>query len=149
MKKNIPILIALLILFALAYVVIEKKRQVVTKTPNHTFVLNAFTSHRGYEKLPDFLHKLNIIPPVMIDLSQKKYKGIALLFGKQFKNVYHPKQWEQYAYFSTYTLDEKGNVYLVPMPFISIYPTTFNLQKNIYKLDTKTGKVSIFMQITT
>ena len=31
------------------------------------------------------------------------------------------------------------------MPYISILPTTFNLQKNLYKLDTNTGKISIFM----
>ena len=81
----------------------------------------------------------------MIDLSQKRFKGIVLLYGKDFQQVLHPEQWEQYEHFSTYSVDEKGNVYLVPTPFISIRPTTFNLQKNIYKLDTKSGKTSIFM----
>jgi len=100
---------------------------------------------KGCGRLPVFLHKMGISQPVMIDLSQKRYKGIALLHGERFGKVLHPKQWEQYGHFSTYTLDNRGNIYLIPTPFISIHPTTFTLQKYLYKLDSFTGKLSIFM----
>ena len=66
-------------------------------------------------------------------------------YGPRLSKTLHPKQWEQYEHFSTYALDKQGNIYLVPTPFISIHPTTFTLQKKIFKLDTQTGKISIFM----
>ena len=91
------------------------------------------------------LKEFKVTQPVSIDLSQHQFKGVAFLWGKNFSKVIHPKAWEVYEHFSTYALDEVGNAYLAPMPFISIKPTTFNLQKNIYRLDSKTGKLDIFM----
>lgn len=144
MKKYIPIVISLIAIVAIGYVVVSKKNSQHNNN-HHTSNIGTFLKHRSCVKPPQFLQKINILQPVMIDLSQKGYKGIALHHGKNFSKTLHPKIWEQYEHFSTYTLDMEGNIYLVPTPFISIRPTTFNLQKNIYKLDTYTGKISIFM----
>ena len=146
MKKYFPVIIALIVVVMAGYVVMSKKHSKSTSQET-TVNIGTFTKKPSCSRPPQFLKKMHIPQPVIIDLSQESYKGIALLYGKEFKNVLHPKQWEQYGHFSTYALDEVGNVYLVPMPFISIEPTTFNLQKNIYKLDTKTGKISIFMYL--
>jgi len=148
MKKYLPIIVVILVLASFAYIVVEKKKlQQPNAGVNEVYNIGTFVPSKNCAKLPNFLQKLHIPQPVMIDLSQKKYKGIALLFDKGFSRALHPKQWEQYGHFSTYALDDKGNIYLVPTPFISIEPTTFNLQKNIYKVDTNTGKVSIFMHL--
>ncbi len=152
MKKFIPIFVVLALLMAGGLIIVHKKKQHVSGSENttiskDTYSIGAFSLQNSCVKLPLFLKKLHISQPVMIDLSQKHYKGIALLYGKQMQNVLHPKVWEQYEHFSTYALDKQGNIFLVPMPYISIRPTTFNLQKNIYKLDTRTGKIEIFMQL--
>jgi len=144
MKKYLPIVVALCFLGITGYVVVSKKKH-APDTEKKVSILGAFEKQKNCARPPQFLTRLHIPQPVMIDLSQKRFTGIALLHGKTFDKVLHPKQWEQYAHFSTYTLDAQGNIYLIPTPFISIYPTTFNLQKNLYKLDTKTGKLSIFM----
>ncbi len=96
---------------------------------------------------PRFLQQLNIRQPVIIDLSQNKFKGIAFHYGENMQQTLHAKAWEYYESFGTYTLDEQGNLYLAPMPHINITPNTFELQKNIYQLDSTTGKLSIFMRI--
>jgi len=149
MKKYLPILLVFIVLIVAATIVISKKNE---KEPSIERVENSanigtFTKQRSCARLPKFLKTMNIPQPVTIDLSQKEYKGIALLYGNNYSQVLHPKQWEQFDYLGTYSIDGQGNVYLVPMPFISIYPTTFNLQKNIYTLDTVTGKLSIFMHL--
>jgi hypothetical protein len=144
MRKYISVIISLIVVLGIGYIVVNKKNQqrlIKSNQPN----IGTFSKHQSCARPPQFLKKIHIAQPVMIDLSQKRFKGIAFLYGKDFKKVLHPKQWEQYEHFSTYTVDEKGNIYLVPTPFISIRPTTFNLQKNIYKLDTQSGKISIFM----
>jgi len=147
MRRYFPIILSFIVIAVAGYIVISKKHtnniSAIQKVPVNN--IGTFGAQRMCARLPQFLKHLKIHPPVVIDLSQKRYKGIALHYGKKLEKTLHPEQWEQYEHFSTYTLDEKGNIYLVPMPFISIRPTTFNLQKNIYKLDTKTGKLSIFM----
>lgn len=146
MKKYLPIVLALLFLGVIGYIVYQKKSTLPQITiKKSTFSIGLFNKQRSCARPPKILKKLNITKPVIIDLSQKQYKGIALHYGKNLEQTIHPKQWEQYEHFSTYTVDKEGNIYLVPMPFISIHPTTFNLQKNIYKLDTQSGKISIFM----
>ena len=147
MRKYFPVILSIVVIVIAGYVVLSKKHTRTVAASSKVLVHNigTFGVHKMCARPPQFLKGLKIPQPVMIDLSQMRYKGIALHYGKQFTQTLHPKQWEQYEHFSTYTLDNKGNLYLVPMPFISIHPTTFNLQKNIYKLDTKTGKLSIFM----
>jgi len=147
MRKYLPILISFVVLGIAGYLVVMKKRADSTVLVENRVKPNigSFERQKMCARPPQFLQKLKIPQPVLIDLSQKRFKGIALLYGKDFQRVLHPKQWEQYEHFSTYTVDEAGNIYLIPTPFISIRPTTFNLQKKLYRLDSKTGKLTIFM----
>ncbi len=148
MKKQLPIIISLLFIAGLAFVVINKKNNQQTEAgaeAEKKVTIGNFNKTRSCARHPQFLKQLKVTQPITIDLSQQQFKGLAFLWGKNLSNVIHPKAWETYEHFSTYALDEVGNAYLAPMPFISIRPTTFNLQKNIYKLDSKTGKLEIFM----
>ena len=146
MKKYLPIVVALCVLAISGYIVVSKKKEIiVTGKTQKIHNIGIFNKSKSCVRPPQLLKRLGIPQPVIIDLSQKQYKGIALHFGKNFEKVLHPEQWKQYEHFSTYASDELGNIYLVPTPFISIHPTTFNLQKNIYKVESKTGKLSIFM----
>ena len=146
MKRYIPILFSILLLLGIGYFVFTQK-QLTSSMPKKStkFNIGTFKKQLTCARAPQFLKHIHIPQPVMIDLSQKIYKGVAFHYGKDFSKVLHPKIWEQYEHFSTYSVDEQGNMFLIPTPFISIKPTTFNLQKNIYKLDSKTGKLSIFM----
>jgi hypothetical protein len=148
MRKYLPIVITLIVVIFAAYFVVNQKKEIMRTekvSEKKTQPLGMFTKQKGCAVPPQFLTKMKIPQPVIIDLSQKRYKGIALHYGKNFRQTLHPKIWEQYEHFSTYTVDTHGSIYLVPTPFISIYPSTFNLQKNIYKLDTVTGEIAIFM----
>jgi len=145
MKKYLPLILVSAFLGIAGYIVFEKKQYQASGKSEETFDIGTFKKVRSCVRSPKFLKQLKIPQPVIIDLSQKQYKGIALYFDKNFKRVLHFKQWEQFEHFSTYTLDKVGNIYLIPTPFISIKPTTFNLQKNIYKINTQTGKLSIWM----
>ena len=146
MKKYLPIIASLFVVMGVASVVIyKKKHKTVVPMVENKFNIGNFNRPRSCAKHPQFLKALKVTPPITIDLSQQRFKGLAFLWGENFSQVVHPKAWETFEHFSTYALDEEGNAYLAPMPFISIRPTTFNLQKNIYRLDTLTGKIAIFM----
>ena len=146
MRKMLPIFISLIIVVTVGtQVFIEKNKKIVIK-PSVKIENNIgnFSKKASCARPPRFLLELKIPQPVIIDLSQKRFKGVAFQYGKNFEQVLHPKEWEKYEHFSTYALDEQGNAFLVPTPFVSIRATTFDLQKNLYKLDSITGKISIF-----
>ena len=145
MRRFVPIMVAVIVMVALAAVVIQKKNNPSKTAHAQSSEIGEFSPVKQCVRPPEFLRHVPIPQPVMIDLSQKRYQGVALLYGRKFSQTFHPKQWEQYEYFSTYTLDAQGNIYLIPTPFISIHPTTFSLQKKLFRLNTKTGKVEIFM----
>ncbi len=147
MRKMLPIFISLIIVVTVGIQVFIKKNKKTVVKPSVKIENNIgiFSKKASCARPPSFLLELKIPQPVIIDLSQKRFKGVAFQYGKNFEQVLHPKEWEKYEHFSTYALDEQGNVFLVPTPFVSIRATTFDLQKNIYKLDTITGKISIFM----
>ncbi len=146
MKKYTPIMISLvLVVIAAVFAIKQKFSSSVERSPKAVsfYDIGSFAPKRNCAVLPSFVTKLGIKRPI-IDLTQQRFKGIAILSANK---ILHPKKWERFEHFSTYSLDEKGNIYLAPMPYISIKPTTFNLQKNIYKLDSKSGEISVFMEL--
>ncbi len=148
MQKYFPIIIALIMVSMAGAAAVMQKRKVTGQrakiVPENIGNIRAASQ---CSRFPQFLTGLKIPQPVVIDLSQKRFKGLALLYGNNFSQSLHPKEWEKYDHFSTYALDEKGNIFLAPTPFISIRENTFELQKHLYKLDTRTGKLAIFMTL--
>ncbi|NPA27679.1 MAG: hypothetical protein GXN91_01335 [Epsilonproteobacteria bacterium] len=145
MKRFIPLFIVLIFLGAGAYFILNTPSSSL-QTSQSLFRLDEFDKQKSCARLPLFLYKNGINAPI-IDLSQKHYKGIAFYFGPKYSRVLHKKSWERFDALGTYTIDNKGDIYLTPNPFISIKPTTFNLQKAIYKLDGKSAELSRWMVI--
>jgi len=146
MKKLLPVLVALLLLVGVGYFILKDNPTKSEAKEVATFKLDEFNRVKSCSQIPSFLYKLGITRPV-IDLSQMHHKGIAFYYGAKFNKVLHKKEWERYDALGTYTIDNLGNIYLTPAPFISIRASTFNLQKAIYKLDSKSGVLSRWMVI--
>jgi len=144
MRRYIPIFISIVIVLLSFLTVYQIKNSYTKKIIEN---IGSFTKTRNCIRYPQFLSKLKIPQPIAIDLSQQHYKGLAFLFGHNLQQAVHLKEWENFDYFGGYTLDRVGDMYLAPMPFISVKATTFNLQKNIYKLNSQTGKLSIWLTI--
>ncbi len=150
MKKYFPIIGSIIVVTVASYFVVTTKGKEKAKTKTVKIApenIGKFSRQRSCARPPRFLRKSNIPQPVLIDLSQQRFKGLAMHYGKNYEKSLHPDLWGKYEHFSTYTVDEYGNLYLVPMPFISINENTFDLQKNIYKLNSETGDLEIFMHL--
>jgi len=146
MKKFIPLILVLILLTGVGYFVLNDNPPHPEKKDYKVAKLDEFTKSKSCARIPTFLYKMGIKRPI-IDLSQQRYKGIAFYYGTKFNRVLHKKEWERYDALGTYTIDKVGNIYLTPNPFISIKPTTFNLQKAIYKIDSVSGKLSRWLVI--
>jgi len=146
MKKLLPIFLVMLLLASAGYFLLKENPKDIKKETPKALKLEEFNRVRSCARIPTFLSNMGIKRPV-IDLSQMHYKGIAFYYGRNFTKVLHAKEWERYDSLGTYTIDSLGNIYLTPNPFISIKPSTFNLQKAIYKMDSKSGKLTRWMEI--
>ncbi len=144
--NKLPIILAVTIVACLFAVLVYKKN-LQTETKPESMDLGLFNTRQGCAAPPKFLQKLGIKQPVTIDLSQKRFKGIAFYHGKNMAEALYHRQWDQFEHFGTYSLDGKGNLYLAPMPYISISDKTFELQQNIYRLDSISGQLSVLMHI--
>jgi len=143
-KKLIPIFTVLSILAVASYFLLFNDKS--SNKEIDSFKFPEFSKTRSCSSMPKFLYKAGVKRPI-IDLSQDHYTGIAFYYGKDFKKVLHQKNWERFEHLGTYTIDRNGNIYLTPNPFISIKPTTFNLQKAIYKMDSSSGKLERWLSI--
>jgi len=144
MKRYTPIFISIAIVLVSFMTIYQIKNSHTKKIIEK---IGSFTKTKNCIRYPQFLYRLKIPKPIAIDLSQQHYKGFAFLFGHNLQRAVHLKEWEKFDYFGGYALDRVGDMYLAPMPFISVKATTFNLQKNIYRLDSQTGKLAIWKTI--
>jgi len=144
MRRYIPIFISIVIVLVSFITVYQIKNSHHIKIVEN---IGSFTKTKNCIRYPQFLYRLKIPQPIAIDLSQQHYKGFAFLFGDNLQRAIHIKEWENFDYFGGYALDRVGDMYLAPMPFISVKTTTFNLQKNIYRLDSQTAKLTIWKTI--
>ncbi len=151
MRKYFSIIIALFIVALAAYFTLNNSNDAKKTTQRITQItdpdIGTFGKQTRCGRSPQFLKQKGIPQPVLIDLSQKHHQGIALLYGNGFKKTLHPKEWGRFEHFGTYALDRDGNIYLAPMPYISITPSTFLYQTNIYKLDSKNAELSVWMHL--
>ncbi|HFD11979.1 MAG TPA: hypothetical protein ENJ32_05890 [Crenotrichaceae bacterium] len=143
--KFFPIILSLLIVSGLFAVIAYKKNNSKQKNPEHIFFTGEFDKQKTCRRSPRFLQRLHIRQPIVIDLSQQRFTGIVFYHGQRLEKTLHAKRWEKYGSFGTYSLDEQGNLYLAPIPHISIGSDTFEWQKNIYRLDSVTGDLSVVM----
>jgi len=145
MRRYLPIVLSLLMVVIVTVVVVNLKstKKMMIINPD----IGEFKHIRTCAIQPLFLSKLRVPQPIAIDLSQQQYRGVAFLFGPNLSQSVHPKSWTRFDHFSSYILDPKGHMYLTPMPYITIAPKTFELQKSIYKLDSNSGKLSVWMSI--
>ncbi len=142
MKKYLPIIFVFILLALGAYFILYEPTTIQKSPKEQRVSLGSFTKEKSCARLPSFLYKNGIRRPI-IDLSQQQHTGVAFIDAKSKKVLYN-KLWGRYDALGTYTIDDRGNIYLTPNPFISITPATFNLQKAIYKLD-NSGKLERWM----
>lgn len=80
-----------------------------------------------------------------IDTRVKYVKGVALheldINGNIVRSYEHPS-WSKAGYLGSYQRDHAGNIYLIPMPFISVLDNPPQKANMIYRIDGNTGAMA-------
>ena len=98
---------------------------------------------------PAFVSQLGMGNQIYIGTSLKGYKGLTLSArqpdGKTL--VYQHPTWDDAGNLAAYILDGDGNIYVAPAPFVSLDENPPEEQNNIYKVDTNTGEMALFLTL--
>jgi len=98
---------------------------------------------------PAFVSKLNLGDQLYIGTNLKGYMGLTISArqpdGRMI--VYQHPTWDDAGNLAAYVLDKDGNIYVAPAPFVSLDLNPPEEQNNIYKVDTHTGEMSLFLKL--
>ena len=98
---------------------------------------------------PAFISQLDLGDQIYIGTNLKGYKGLTLSAQQpdgQVKIYQHPT-WDDAGNLAAYALDRDGNIYVGPAPFVSLDENAPEAQNNLYKVDTNSGEMTLFMQL--
>lgn len=104
---------------------------------------------------PAFIKTMGFEPKAsFFSTSDSKTMGLLLLQSEQpgnpnariIKSFQHPS-WKMAGWLAPILLDETGNIYSAPAPFISILYNPIANNNTIYKVDSKTGQMQEFIRL--
>lgn len=98
------------------------------------------------QAMPAFINQTGIGAQVAIDTQQRGYMGLRLLNPQTRKTWQHPT-WDDVGHVGAFTRDNAGNIYVAPTPEVSLANNPPALQNRIYKIDTKTGEMSLWLDL--
>ncbi len=142
MGRKYVLIIAGLIALTAVFFIRNKKS---TKTPVSVFKIGAADKCRHN---PAFIPKVGLKEPVMIDFRQKEVSGFQLIEAKKDGKVVRMPSWDDAGHLGPYTVDEHGNIFTAPVPYVSIFENPPAEQNKIYKVNTNDGKMKEFMALT-
>lgn len=137
MKRWLTILITMLIFSSC------KEKGKVEFSANNCKRTPSFIQSMGFDQANSFF-----------STSDKRTMGLVLQQSEEpgnpnskiIRSVQHPS-WRQAGWLAPILLDNHGNIYTAPAPFISVLDNPVANQNTIYKIDAKTGVMEIFMRL--
>lgn len=122
--------------------------------------VNQVINNNSCTKFPSFVGKIgydiaasafsttekNKVGLMLIELARDK-KTKAVNANQERQKVYQDATWKQFGYLSSITFDNKGNIYVLPTPFISLLQNKPWQMNRIMKVDSETGKMSVWMDL--
>ncbi len=99
-------------------------------------------------KSAQFPLKYGLTPPFAIDLRQDmENRGLKIIEAKQGGKVLKLPGWKKFGYLGLYTLDNFGNIYTSPLPYVSIDINPPEEQNKILIVNSSDGKMEEFIRL--
>lgn len=114
-----------------------------TEAPTPNFKMGSAYWCRG---IPPFVNNLELQQPVAIDTRQSRYPGVMIreLRGSQ---SYRHESWAQTGAVGPTVMDQSGNVYVIPVPSISLDINPVAKNQTIYRIDGQTGVMEPYLTL--
>jgi hypothetical protein len=150
-SKVLKILLPLIVIAAIATaayfysIKADKKKEISSvSTVNYKFgVTNACRS------IPSFIRSLKMKAPSLDSRQQDESIGLLIRDNAQKNKTWQHKSWLDSGYIGGFDRDQKGNIYVAPMPYVSLLKNPPEKQNRIYQIDAGTAEMSLFMKLPT
>ena len=147
-KRTIGLIIVtviiIIIMGLISYNLVNKQELVKKKLHKPTSNKSISSCRRS----PAFPMKYGLKAPYAIDLRQGiENMGLKIMEAKIDGKVLKLPEWDDFGYLGLYTIDNKGNIYTSPLPYVSIDINPPKEQNKILIVDSKTGEMTIFMNL--
>ncbi len=144
-KKTHAILIIITVVFAIFYVIYQNSSPKSTvKSLPAQFSLGIVNDCR---KTPAFINQLNMQQPA-IDSKQHGHQGGLLIrdiINRQ--HIWQHDSWQLSGFIGGFDRDNTGQIYIAPLPYVSLEKNPPELQNQLYVIDKKSAQMSLFLKL--
>ena len=98
-------------------------------------------------KLPNFISQLKMKAPSLDSRQAQNQSGLAIRDVSEKNKTWQHPSWKQTGYIGSFDRDEEGNIYVSPMPYVSLLNNPAEKQNRLYKIDKDTAEMSLFMEL--
>lgn len=108
-------------------------------------------SDNNCKLVPPFVSRLGFSPRnAFFSTAEKRTAGLVLLEAVQGNTAgrrYQDSSWTKAGGLSAIQIDNRGNIFTVPAPFINVLNNKINDQNTIYRVDGETGIMNPFLRL--
>ncbi len=143
--KKILLIVIVMTLSAMAYFFWQQQNNKIIKTTHlpPKFKIGLVS---GCRKIPQFINRLNMRQPA-IDSKQQDHNGGLLIRDMSNNSTWQDESWTKSGYLAAFERDNKGNMYVAPLPYVSLTLNPPQKQNQIYKIDTQTAKMDLYLKM--
>lgn len=98
-------------------------------------------------RIPAFVSKLGMQQPVAIDTSLTQYPGLVLRELRGQQRLFQHSGWKITGQVGSTVRDAQGNIYLIPVPIVSLATNPLERRNIVYKVDSQTGVMTEFVEL--
>ncbi len=151
-KKRTGLLIVSILIFGIlgliAFGLSKSKGGKKEKKHSNTSISKQNKVISSCKRSPLFPTKHGMKAPFAVDLRQgTAFRGLRIIEARRNGKYLQLPGWDKFGFLGLYTLDNKGNIFTAPMPYVSIDINPPKEQDRILKVDARTGRMSVFMNL--
>lgn len=124
----------------------EQKKVVAAQKSSET---KTYTQGGVYQcrKIPKFIAANEMRQPVAVDTKQSRFLGPVFREVRNNGKVFRKVAWEQAGHVGPVILDKRGDVYIIPVPAVSLDRNPPAKQNRVYRIDGDSADISVLIEL--
>ena len=138
---------ALVALALMGVLVLYAAAQLVPRLPDRPPRLEDIGGTLDCRQRPRFAAAAGFETGSALSTGEGAQPGLVLVDATAPERSYQHPSWARHGFLGPLTYDAEGNVYVAPMPNISLLENPPEEQNSIYRVDTESGEMDLFLQL--
>ncbi|MBL4772777.1 MAG: hypothetical protein JKX98_04015 [Alcanivoracaceae bacterium] len=97
--------------------------------------------------IPAFIKPLKMRQPAIDSKQQGHSGGLLIRDITNINHIWQHQSWLQSGYIGAFDRDNKGNIYIAPLPYLSLKKNPPEQQNQIYLIDNNSAQMSLLMKL--